>query len=115
MVGDAGCRLNPITAQGIAGAFRDAELLSTALDNGFSGRENPLDSLAAYERQRNQAAMPVYEFAAERSRLRPLTATEHDFYGRLAQQPQEVSRYLGALAGVTEPSAFFLPGSSNFS
>jgi flavin-dependent dehydrogenase len=39
LVGDAGLHRDPITAQGICDAFRDAELLSDALDFGiFRGR-----------------------------------------------------------------------------
>ncbi len=99
LVGDAGCRRNPITAQGIAGAFRSAELLSDALDRGLSGREPMASALAGYERQRNEAEMPFYEFAWKRSRLAPLTAAERDFYTRMASSQADTDHYLGTLAG----------------
>ena len=38
LVGDAGYTKDPITAQGISDAFRDAELCATALDDVFTGR-----------------------------------------------------------------------------
>jgi len=38
LVGDAGYNKDPITAQGISDAFRDAEQCSTAVDNWLSGR-----------------------------------------------------------------------------
>ena len=38
LVGDAGYHKDPVTAQGITDAFRDAELLAEAVDGGFSGR-----------------------------------------------------------------------------
>ena len=61
LVGDAGYHKDPILAQGISDAFRDAELLAEAIDAGFAGRA-PLDeALAAYERQRNEIAFPGYE------------------------------------------------------
>jgi flavin-dependent dehydrogenase len=61
LVGDAGYHKDPILAQGISDAFRDAELLAEALDQGFTGRA-PLDTaLAAYEQRRNAAAFPAYE------------------------------------------------------
>ena len=37
LIGDAGYNKDPITAQGISDAFRDAEAYSTALDECFSG------------------------------------------------------------------------------
>jgi flavin-dependent dehydrogenase len=36
LVGDAGYHKDPITAQGISDAFRDAELLAEAIDDGFA-------------------------------------------------------------------------------
>ena len=38
LVGDAGYNKDPITAQGITDAFRDAELCATALDQAFTRR-----------------------------------------------------------------------------
>jgi len=62
LVGDAGYHKDPITGVGITDAFRDAQLLADAIDAGFSEREPLVDALAGYERQRNEAAMPVYDF-----------------------------------------------------
>jgi 2-polyprenyl-6-methoxyphenol hydroxylase-like FAD-dependent oxidoreductase len=61
LVGDAGYHRDPVTGLGIADAFRDAELLATALDAGFSGKQPIEDALAGYETQRNDAATPDYE------------------------------------------------------
>src|SRR5207302_10479684 len=60
LVGDAGYHKDPILALGISDAFRDAELLAEALHAGFAGRAPMEESLAAYERQRNEAALPGY-------------------------------------------------------
>ena len=58
LVGDAGFHKDPILAQGISDAFRDAELLANAIDAGFAGR-TPLDeALRDYEQRRNDAALP---------------------------------------------------------
>ena len=38
MVGDAGCHKDPFTALGICDAFRDAELLANAVDEGLSDK-----------------------------------------------------------------------------
>lgn len=61
LVGDAGYHKDPILAQGINDAFRDAEILADALDAGFSGRAPLGQALAAYETRRNEAAQPTYE------------------------------------------------------
>jgi 2-polyprenyl-6-methoxyphenol hydroxylase-like FAD-dependent oxidoreductase len=64
-VGDAAYNKDAITAQGIGDAFRDAELLATAIDSGFAGRE-PLEiALASYQRARDDAALPMYEMTAD--------------------------------------------------
>ncbi len=105
LAGDAGCRRNPITAQGIAGAFRDADLLADALDNGLSGRESMANALAGYELLRNEAEMPMYEFTAERSQLRPLTAGSRELYTQFSRDPAGARRYLGVLAGTLSAAA----------
>ena len=61
LVGDAGYMKDPVTGFGITDAFRDAELLATALDAALSGRQPAEDALASYQQQRDTAAMPVYE------------------------------------------------------
>jgi flavin-dependent dehydrogenase len=62
LVGDAGYHRDPVTGLGISDAFRDAELLSDAIDEGFSGRAPLAEALAGYEEQRNTIATPMYEF-----------------------------------------------------
>ena len=58
-----------ITGLGITDAFRDAELLANAIDDGFSGRK-PLDeALAGYEQERNDIATPLYEFTTSLARM----------------------------------------------
>ena len=61
LVGDAGYHKDPILAQGINDAFRDAELLTEAIDAGFWGRAPLGEALASYERQRNAEALPTFE------------------------------------------------------
>jgi flavin-dependent dehydrogenase len=61
LVGDAGFDKDPILAQGISDAFRDAEVLADAIDAGFAGL-TPLDeALRDYAQQRNDLALPGYE------------------------------------------------------
>ena len=51
LVGDAGYNKDPITAQGITDAFRDAELCATALDQTFSGARAFDDAMGDYQRR----------------------------------------------------------------
>ncbi len=65
LVGDAGYHRDFITGLGITDAFRDAELLADAIDDGFAGHR-PLDeALAGYEQRRNEIAEPLYDFTLQ--------------------------------------------------
>jgi flavin-dependent dehydrogenase len=61
LAGDAGYHKDPILGWGISDAFRDADLLSDALDAGLSGRAPLDDALAGYEQQRNAATAETYQ------------------------------------------------------
>ena len=56
---------DPITAQGISNAFRDAELCAKALDATFAGRQSFDDAVAGYQTDRDTHSMPMYEFTAQ--------------------------------------------------
>jgi 2-polyprenyl-6-methoxyphenol hydroxylase-like FAD-dependent oxidoreductase len=65
LVGDAGYHRDFITGLGINDAFRDAELLSRAVHEGF-GEKRPIDeAMADYENTRNDLAMPLYEITTK--------------------------------------------------
>ena len=65
LVGDAGYQRDFITGLGIMDAFRDAQLLADAIDNGFAERR-PLDeAMAAYEQRRNELAKPLYDITCD--------------------------------------------------
>ena len=83
LAGDAGYHKHPLSAQGITDAFRDSELLSEAIDAGFSGRRELSSALADYEQQRNEAVMPMYE-----STFAPCGITSMRRIGSSAQMPE---------------------------
>lgn len=57
LVGDAGHHKDPVIARGIADAFRDADLVASAVVDGWQG---DLESaLAEYGHQRDQCAIPL--------------------------------------------------------
>jgi flavin-dependent dehydrogenase len=65
LVGDAGYHRDFITGLGINDAFRDAELVSHAVDQGFSGQKPIDEAMAVYESKRNDLAMPLYEITTK--------------------------------------------------
>jgi 2-polyprenyl-6-methoxyphenol hydroxylase-like FAD-dependent oxidoreductase len=109
LVGDAGYHLDPSTGQGITDAFRDAELLTEALDASFSGPQ-PLDeALGDYERQRNEASLPMYEFTCQGAALNPPTPEELALFEALAGNQDQIDRYFGILTGAVSIPEFFDP------
>lgn len=60
LVGDAGYYRDPLLGQGINDAFRDAENLSNALDDVWSGRKQWDEALSAYEATRNEVTAMIY-------------------------------------------------------
>lgn len=60
LVGDAAYHRDPITGHGITDAFRDAELLATAVDAALRGGDEAA-LLAAYERERAALAQPIFD------------------------------------------------------
>src|SRR3954451_6206590 len=67
LVGDAGYYRDAVTAHGISDAFRDAEMLATALDTVLSGRADESTALSAYQRQRDQALREIFETTCQLS------------------------------------------------
>jgi 2-polyprenyl-6-methoxyphenol hydroxylase-like FAD-dependent oxidoreductase len=109
LVGDAGYHKDPITAQGITDAFRDAELLAGALDAGFTG-SRPLDeALADYERVRNEETRGLYELTYEFASLAPPTAEQQTLFGALRTNREDTNRFFGVVAGTVRPDDFFAP------
>jgi flavin-dependent dehydrogenase len=62
LAGDAGYYRDPITAQGISDAFRDADLLAAAIDDGLGGETKIDDALAGYNRSRDQDSLERFEW-----------------------------------------------------
>jgi flavin-dependent dehydrogenase len=109
LVGDAGYHKDPNLAQGISDAFRDAEALAKAVDDGFSGRQPLEDALEEYERQRNEAAMPAFDLNFQFATLQPLPPEIQDLFRALRGNQIETDRFIGALVGTVPIPEFFAP------
>jgi flavin-dependent dehydrogenase len=109
LVGDAGYHKDPITAEGITDAFRDAELLAEAIDAGLSG-QRPLDqALAGYEQRRNEQALPIYEFTHQLAALQPPPPEMQQLFAALRGNQEQTDRFFGTIAGTVPISEFFAP------
>jgi flavin-dependent dehydrogenase len=113
LVGDAGYHKDPITAQGISDAFRDAEALAEAVDAGFSGRAELQEALAHYEQRRNQAAMPMYLYTCELAALQPPPPEVQAVYAALRENQEQTNLFIGTIAGTVSPADFFPTKTSN--
>lgn len=69
LAGDAGYYRDPITAQGISDAFRDADLLAEAADDGFGGPTDIDVSLAKYNRRRDDESQEPFEWTLVSTRF----------------------------------------------
>jgi flavin-dependent dehydrogenase len=110
LVGDAGYHKDPITAQGITDAFRDAELLAAALDAGFGGAQLLETALAEYERMRNAESRGLYELTYEFASLAPPTVEQQALFGALRTNKEDTRRFFGVVAGSVRADEFFAPG-----
>jgi flavin-dependent dehydrogenase len=109
LVGDAGYNKDSITAQGITDSFKQAELLSEAIDAGFSGDKPLAEALAEYERKRNEDAFPIYEFTCQLGALEPPPAEMFQLFEALRENREEAGRFLGITAGTVSAAEFFAP------
>jgi 2-polyprenyl-6-methoxyphenol hydroxylase-like FAD-dependent oxidoreductase len=61
LVGDAGYHRDAVTGHGLSDAYRDAELLAVALHQALCGATDEEATLAAYQRQRDEALRDTFE------------------------------------------------------
>ena len=109
LVGDAGCHKDPMMAQGICDAFRDADFLSTAIHEGLA-EQCPLDdALKRYERRRNEATMTEYRDNIAAARFSPVSPELLQLRLALRGNQGDTNRFVMALEGWISPEEFFNP------
>lgn len=109
LVGDAGYSKDPITAQGISDAFVDAERCAAALDAALAGRESYDDAMAAYQRERDEHAMPMYEFTCQLASLEPPPPEMQQLLGAIQGYQPAMDGFVRVNAGTLSPAVFFSP------
>ena len=109
LVGDAGYHKHPITGLGISDAFRDAELLASALDDCFAGRRAYEDALAGYQRERDEQALPLYELTAEFAMLEPPPPDLEELIGAMQGNQAAMDDFVSVMAATLPAPEFFGP------
>ena len=109
LVGDAGYLKDPITAQGIADAFRDAELLTTAVDAWRSGARSYEAAMTEYQQARDAQSWPMYELTCQLAALEPPPRDLVELIDAAAGNQEAMDQFCRVNAGVSPPAEFFAP------
>ncbi len=111
LAGDAGHHKDPITAQGMGDAFRDADLLAAAIDHGLDGGPAALDAaLAHYEATRDAESAAMFELTTALADVAaPPPPEALELVAALARRPEHIPRYLGVMAGSVPVAEFHDP------
>jgi len=109
LVGDAGLTMDPITAEGISNAFRDAELLSDAVDEGLSGRAALDEALAGFAAARDEASLPLFDYTAQMAALAEPPPEMIQLFEGLRGNPEATRDYFGILGQTVSVPEFFDP------
>lgn len=107
LVGDAGYSKDPITAQGITDAFRDAELCTTALDEAFSDARSFDIAMGVYQATRDEHVLAMYEFTTQLATLEPPPPDLQQLLGAVHGNQAAMDGFARVNAGVTSPTEFF--------
>lgn len=109
LVGDAGYNKDPITAQGISDAFRDAERCAIALDQFFSGTRAFDEAMGEYQRARDEHVMPMYEFTCQLATLQPPPPELQQLFGAMRGNQKAMDGFVQMNAGTISPAEFMSP------
>jgi flavin-dependent dehydrogenase len=108
LVGDAGHCKDPILARGIADAFRDAETLSLAIIQAFSGAAPMVEALEAWARERDEITRDMYGLTYRLSLLKATSPQMARVYEAARTNPTVASRFHGVISGAIAYRDFFV-------
>ena len=109
LVGDAGYTRDPITAQGMTDAFRDAELCAAALDESFTGVRSYDEAMGAYQQARDTQVLPIFEFTTQLATLEPPPPEMQQLLGAVHGNRSAMDDFVSLTAGTVSPVDFFDP------
>jgi 2-polyprenyl-6-methoxyphenol hydroxylase-like FAD-dependent oxidoreductase len=109
LVGDAGFVMDPLTAQGMSQALRDAELLSDAIESGLGGKRNLDQALGGYEKERNRHGLPMFKLTTQQAVLGPRPCELEVLYQSLQGDQPEIDKLFGLLSGAISVQKYQSP------
>jgi flavin-dependent dehydrogenase len=109
LVGDAGYTKDPVTAQGISDALCGAERCASALDEVLTGARPFADALGDYQRERDEAAGPIYEFNAQLATFEEPPPEMQQLLAAVAADPAASDDFASVTAGSLSPADFLAP------
>ena len=109
LVGDAGYTRDPVTAQGISDAFRDAESCATALDEAFGGRRSFDEAMADHHQARDRRVRPIYEFTTQLATLDPPPPEMQQLLAASQSSQAAMDAFVSVIAGTMSPLDFLHP------
>ncbi|MEV4536694.1 NAD(P)/FAD-dependent oxidoreductase [Asanoa sp. NPDC049518] len=109
LVGDAGYVKDPVTGQGIQDAFRDATRCVAALDAALTGNTPYARAMAAYQRDRDEKSLPMYEYTCDMATLEPPPPDMRTVLAAIEGDQDANDEFARLNAGVESPAEFFAP------
>lgn len=109
LVGDAGHKKDPCTAQGITDAFIDADECATVIDSGLRNPSELMTGLAEWHRKRDARLIPLHEMTIQMAKFRAPDDDEIALYRALEGNREATTQFLGLITGATDPNEFFAP------
>ena len=109
LIGDAGYLKDPITAQGILDAFRDAERCALAADEVLSDARALDAAMSDYQRDRDNQATAMYDFTCQLAALEPPPPELQQLLGAIHGNQSAMDGFAQVNAGTISPAEFFSP------
>jgi len=109
LVGDAGYNKDPITAQGINDAFRDAERLAGGVGEALGGARPFEAAMADYQQARDAQVASMYDFTCELATLAPPPPERAQLLGAIAGRQWAMDGFAQMNAGTIPPAQFLSP------
>jgi 2-polyprenyl-6-methoxyphenol hydroxylase-like FAD-dependent oxidoreductase len=108
LAGDAECFKDQCTATGMTHAFRDAELVSSAIDQSVGGQGSFEDNFKTYEsRRRSQSSAAYYDYVCTYAEMKPLRHDELLLFVALRSNQGETDRLVATHADIAPVADFF--------
>jgi 2-polyprenyl-6-methoxyphenol hydroxylase-like FAD-dependent oxidoreductase len=109
LVGDAGYNRDPITAQGISDAFREAERCAEALHLALSNARRFDEVMGEYQCGRDEHVLPMYELTCQFATLAPPPPEMQQLFAAIHGNEEAMNGFVRMNAGTISPAEFLAP------